>query len=1039
MESAGMRRERRVLTNAISHHEAGVSLPIDGGDGARLRLSRANIGTACRRSPARLVLTALLSLAALASVASPAFAAEGEGEHFGVDKWEAGTCIETTCHDPVAGESAAEHESDVASFYTQAAGHPEYGITDFRINSAQSTGAAGPVHVPEGHVEDVRVDLPEGLAVDPEAVEECAQAELEESKCPAGSQVGIDEAEGTVDVSSEVLEKIIKLPGVKITGVLPNAGGLEYVTVTEEFPVYNMQRLNGEPARFGVEVKSPTLELAEIEAQIYLEGGISWYHEPEAAGGETTHVTTGNFHEYFKIQKIPEQPQLVESKLIFWGRPHEFNSAAPEKTFITMPSTCSGPQTTLLHISSYEKPGEFLFYSNETPVGATGCASLPDKPEIEQKPESSTQSDATNGTTVTLRVPQGTNSPSTTNSPDVKTAVVTLPEGMTLNPSAANGLEACPSVGIGTNEAVKCPAGSVLGTVSVDAPGIPNGSLTGTVYLGTPKAKTTQNSGEAESGEEYRIFIVAEAPQYGVGVRLEGRVSANETTGRLTTTFSDLPAVPFESFALHFIGGAKAPLANPLSCGAATTSAAITPFSGEAAALPSSAFTITPISSGASCASFAPTQSSSSSTTAGGANTDFTLNFERPEGQQYLSQVSAALPLGLVGYIPSVPLCEEPQAASGTCSAESKIGTATVKVGSGSAPYELGGTVYLTGPYEGAPYGMSIVVPATKVGPFDYGNIVTRAKIAIEPYTARVVVSSSLPTIVGGAPLRLRNVSVAINRSGFLINPTSCGALATNTTFTSTLGATSAAASPFQATDCSSLPFKPKFTATSKGKTSRKKGASLTVTVTAPEHEANIHEVRVILPKKLVARLATLNHACVLETFDASPGSCPKDSKVGTASVTTPVLPDKLKGTAYFVSLGHAGFPNLDIVLKGDGVTVILVGQTNIKGKYTHSNFTAVPDVPFSKFTVSLPEGSNSALSPDGDLCKNKSKLKMPTSLVAQSGAKLTEKTPIKVTGCPKKKGKKHHGKHHKGKVGGGKHKGSAKKRKKAGGKAKKH
>jgi hypothetical protein len=981
-------------------------------------------------SATRLVLAAILSLAMLAVLAASALAAEGEGEGFGVDKWEAGTCANVACSD--AGPSEY--------FYTQAAGHPEYGITDFRINSTQSGGAAGEVHVPEGHVDDVRVDLPEGLAVDPEAVDECTQPELEESACPAGSQVGEDEATGTVSVSTTVAKEIEQL--VPILKGVPVAGvpGVENITVTEKFPVYNMQRLTGEPARFGVEVKSATLALAGIEAQIYLEGGLSWYHEPEAAGNESSHVTTGNFHEYFKIPNVAEQPELVESKLIFWGRPHEFNAAAPEKTFITMPSTCNGPQVTLLHISSHANPGEFLFYENETPVGAAGCGSLPNEPAIEQKPETAT-ADAANGTTVTLRVPQGTDSPSTPNSPDVKQAVVTLPEGMTLNPSAATELEACPSIGIGTNDPIACPAHSVLGTVDVNAPGIPNGSLKGTVYLGTPKVKSTQNPGEAESGEEYRIFVAAEAPEYGVGVRLEGRVSANETTGRLTTTFSDLPAVPFESFELHFNGGPKAPLANPLLCGSASTSAAITPFSGQPAALPSSAFTVTPAGAGACGApAFGPKQGTESSSTAAGAATSFTLDLERPEGQQYLSQLSTALPTGLVGYIPSVPLCEEPQAAAGTCSAESKIGTATVSIGSGPKPYGLSGTVYLTGPYENAPYGMSIVVPATKVGPFDYGDIVTRAKIAIEPYTARVLVSSSLPTIVGGAPLRLRNVSVAIDRSGFLINPTSCGALATNTTFGSTLGATSAAATPFQASGCNSLAFKPKLTATTKGKTSRKDGASLTVTVTAPQHESNIHEVRVILPRKLVARLNTLNHACLLEVFEKGPGGCPKEAKVGTASVETPVLPGKLTGAAYFVSLGHAGFPNLDIVLKGDGVTVILVGATNIKGKYTHSNFTTVPDVPFSKFTVSLPEGENSALSPDGKLCKHKGKLKMPTSLVAQSGAKLTTKTKIKVTGCPKKKHKK--GKHH-GKAAKGKHKGpaGAKRRKGAGGKkvSKKH
>lgn len=973
-----------------------------------------------------LLLVAVLAILGFASAATPAFAAEGEHEGFGVDKWEAGTCIEADCKD---SDAPAEFAS---KFYTQAAGHPEFGITDFRINSQQSTGLAGAVHVPEGAVDNVRVDLPEGLAVDPEAAAECSQAELEESKCPAGSQVGEDEAEGTVNVQKEVLEEILTKLGLPhLVGGVGGVGGLEDLTVTEKFPVYNMQRLPGEPARFGVEVKSATLTLAGIETQIYLEGGISWHEEPELADGENSHVVSGNFHEYFKIPDVSEAPQIVESKLIFWGRPHEHDEAAPEKTFITMPSTCTGPQTTLLHISDHAAPEDFVFKENTTPIGAEGCGSLVDRPELEQKPETA-RSDAADGTEVILDVPQGTDSPSTPNSPDVKTATVTLPEGMTLDPSAANGLEACTDEEIGINATTGlasdrpigpsgCPAGSIIGTVRVNAPGIPNGSLTGDVYLGTPKAKTTQNPGEAESGEEYRIFVDAYTEQYGVGLRLEGHVSANESTGRLTATFSDLPEVPFESFDLKFNGGSKAPLANPLTCGAATISGSIAPFTGEPPATPSSFFA-PEASGGGSCTGvpFAPSQETSATpATAGSNSTAFTLSLTRPEGQQYLSQVSAALPEGLVGKIPAVPLCGEPQAAAGSCSAESKIGTASVAVGSGPQPFALAGTVYLTGPYNGAPYGLSIVVPATKVGPFDYGNIVTRAKIDIEPYTARVLVSSSLPTIVGGAPLRLRSVSIAVDRPGFLLNPTSCEALATGTTLTSTLGATTTVSTPFQASGCSSLAFEPKLAATARGKTSRRNGAALTVTVTAPANEANIHAVDVTLPKKLVARLNTLNHACLLETFDANPASCPQESKVGTATVATPVLPSKLTGSAYFVSLGHAGFPNLDIVLKADGVTVILVGSTNIKGAYTHSNFASLPDVPFSSFQLTLPEGLDSALSTNGDLCKNKSQLRMPTTIVGQNGKKLTQRTKIKVTGCAapkKKKRRKQRRKHdHKG------------------------
>ncbi len=379
---------------------------------------------------------------------------------FGVSKWEAGTCVAANCSDGMP-----------ESFYTQAAGHPPYGITDFRFNSQKLLGPV--LERPEGHVKDVRVDLPTGLAVDPEAVPTCSQPQIEASACPPESKVGEDQAVGA-------------------------AAGL---AVEESFPVYNMERNYGESARFGVEVKSALISLLKLESVIYLEGGLSWHQEPEAQGAETSGVATGDYHEYFKIREVPTEPELIESRLIFWGVPFDHNGGLPgtDKTFITMPSDCSGPQVTWLHVDSYEEPGRFQAYSNETPVGASGCDALDYKPEVSQRPET-TVSDAPDGTEVTVRIPQATDHPESTNSPDLLDATVTLPEGMTLNPSTANGLEACPDslFKMGTGQKVECPDKSVLGTVEVNAPGVPDGSLTGKVYLGTPR------SSEPASGQEYR-------------------------------------------------------------------------------------------------------------------------------------------------------------------------------------------------------------------------------------------------------------------------------------------------------------------------------------------------------------------------------------------------------------------------------------------------------------------------------------------------------------------------------------------------------
>jgi hypothetical protein len=900
------------------------------------------------------------------------------GAALGVAKWEAGTCKIEGCN--------AEGKDPEAEFYTQAAGHPNFGITNFAF-PYKEVGLTN-AKEPEGKVKDVRVDLPPGLAVNPEAVAACEEKVIEEFNCAANSEVGEEEATGTAEL---------------VLG--------QRTTVTERFPVFNVVRRAGEPARFGVEVTSETLELAEgltghkLRSVIYLEGGLSWHGE--AASSENSGVQSGDYHEFFRILDIPQEPAIVQSKLLFWGVPHEHKAAAPDNAFLTMPSAtadCTHPQTTWLHVDSYEEPGNYTavpfetLLENGTPLTATGCDTLAFNPSLSLKSENG-QSDQPDGASVDLHVPQFTSEPSRPSSPDLQSAEIALPAGMTLNPSAAHGLQACTNaqIGIGSGAAVACPAGSKVGAVTIDAPGIPDGSLTGGLYLGT------QESQDPESGREYRVFLAAEAPAYGVGLRLEGRVRANRESGRLTATFADNPQVPFEDVIVKFNGGARAPLANPLSCGAATPAGTLTPYGGAAVKGAASGFTVGS-GSAAPCPAplpFALTQSTQDQPSLAGAHTTFTFNLARGDGQQYISQVKTVLPPGLLGLIPTVQLCGEPQAAAGTCPAASEIGQASVSAGSGSEPYLFSGPVYLTGPYNGAPYGLSIAVPAV-AGPFDLGTVVTRAQIGVETYTGRAVVTSALPSVFGGVPLRLRTVSVTVNRSNFMFNPTNCGALSTNSLLGSTFGASQGLASPFQVNECAKLAFKPNLSAFSDAKTTKLGGASLEVKIVQGPHEANLKEVELQLPKRLPSRLSTLQKACPAATFEAAtpPGACPGTARVGTATVHTPVLPGALTGPAYLVSHGGEAFPDLDLILQGDGIEVVLVGHTHISNAgITTSTFESLPDVPITSAIVDLPTGPLSALTANGSLCRGA--LLAPTTLIAQSGAKLTAQTTIAVRGCP--------------------------------------
>ncbi len=859
---------------------------------------------------------------------------------FGPASFEAGTCMETSC----------KYTSNPNVFYTQAAGHPPWGITKFEMNHNGSNVEGAPL-------KRIRVDVPPGLAADPEALQKCARAQFgaDPSGCPAASQVGTTELEAAVEA----------VRGSGITVTLPKLSGT----------VYNLEPSPGLPLDFGINVE-PAGELV-APVHLFLEGHVDW---------------SGDYHEYFEINNVPDEAEVkvlgellpIKASLTVLMSQLNFNGRAGQGNFLTVPSVCSSTTTSHLELESYA--GEISRTETHTPVGVEGCDKVPFKPTATVSPETAA-SDQPDGATTVVKVAQNV-SAMDINTSDIRDAHVTLPEGMTLNPAAAHGLQACSAaqIGIETTNSVSCPAGSRVGTVTIETD-LPPGSLSGPVYLGSP-------SGGAITAPPYTIYLDAES-SLGVSVRLQGSVTPNPSTGRLEVTFANNPQLPFSELILSLDGGSHAPLANPLTCGSGAVESMFTPYTGAATTLSSTPF----VTSG--CPSplpFSLGQSTQNSPPNAGAYTSYRFNLARPDGRQYLSKLTTVLPAGLVGAIPSVTLCGEPQAQSGACPAASKIGSATASVGAGSDPYKFTGPVYLTGPYNGAPYGLSIPINAA-AGPFSLGTVLTRAAIDVDPHTGRVIATSSLPTIVKGVPLRLKNLSVAINRPNFLFNPTNCGPLSTDSALTSTFGATQSVSSPFAVGNCSALAFKPSLKAATGAKTSKPSGASLQVSLTQPAHEANIKSVFVQLPKQLPARLTTLQKACPEATFAANPVSCrPLGAEVGTATVVTPVLPGKLSGSAYLVSHGGAAFPDLDLVLEGDGVRVILTGNTNIKRGITTSTFAAIPDVPVSSFVLSLPVGAHSALAANGNLCT--SRLVMPTTITAQNGTQIKQNTTISVSNC---------------------------------------
>jgi len=401
----------------------------------------------------------------------------------------------------------------------------------------------------------------------------------------------------------------------------------------------------------------------------------------------------------------------------------------------------------------------------------------------------------------------------------------------------------------------------------------------------------------------------------------------------------------------------------------------------------------------------------------------FTATFSRQDGEQRLAGVTVTTPPGLLGILKGVERCPEPQATQGACGPNSLIGHTTVAAGAGPNPFWVqDGQVFLTGPYKGAPFGLSVVVPAV-AGPFNLGNVVVRAAIHVDPHTAQItVVSDPLPTILDGIPLDVRTVNVTIDRSGFMFNPTSCEPLVVGGSLTSTQGASANVSSRFQAANCQGLPFHPVFTVSTQAKTSKHDGASLTVRTTFPKGaQANIRSVGVVLPKQLPARLTTIQQACPEAVFAQNPASCPAGSDIGVGTASTPILTAPATGPAYLVSHGGAAFPDVDLVFQDEGVTLDLVGSVNIRHGITTSKFATVPDAPISSFQLTLPEGPHSGLAAvlpakaKGNLCGTS--LAMPFTITGQNGAQLTENVKIAVTGCAK--AKKKHAKSKRGKKKG--------------------
>jgi hypothetical protein len=912
-------------------------------------------------------------------------------------------------------EYALTHEEAGGAPTTQAGAHPFQQTTTIELNQGPELAPLDSEKLnvlPAAATKDLHFKWPPGLIGNPTPLPQCTLAHflhhisVEENECAPQTAVGV----------------------AAVTVMEPGIIGSARFTV----PLFNLEPRHGEPARFGFDV---VLANAPVVIDVGVRTGSDY--------GLT--VSTDN---------ITQTAAFLSAKVTVWGVPgdprhdsqrgwgclfqaREANFAhAPcnpleavhPLPFLSMPTSCTGPLHTSVEGDSWLAPDVTTEINGDPMPALDGCNRLPFSSEIKVTPDGQAASTPT-GLNVDVHVPQEASANGTGfASSNIKAIQVKLPEGVVLNPAAADGLQACTETQIGFGgfdelyplgypgdktalftpdlDNPFCPEASKVGTVKIKTPLLPN-ALEGAVYL----ASQEQNP----FGSLVAMYIVAEDPVSGTVIKLPGEVNLNPVTGGIVATFDNTPQAAFEDAELHFFGGDRAPLATPDRCGTYTTEASFTPWSGNLPSKSDSSFEVVSGPNGEPCPNpvpFSPSLTAGTTSIQAGGFSPFTMTMSRPDGSQNLQAIKLKMPPGLLGTLATVKLCPEAQANVGTCGPASLIGHTIVSVGVGGDPFSVkGGEVFITEGYEGAPYGLSIVNPA-KAGPFDLGKVVVRAKIEVDQLTAELTITTDdtgpykIPTILDGIPLQIQHVEVSIDRPDFTFNPTNCSPLSIGGDLESSEGSSAAVKVPFQITNCAVLAFKPKLTAKTAGKTSRKIGASLQVKLTYPAgpYDANIARVKVDLPKQLPSRLTTLQKACPAATFEANPAACPSESIVGHATATTPVMPVPLTGPAYFVS--HAGeeFPSLIIVLQGYGATVHLVGTTFINNKtnITSSTFKSVPDVPVGTFELTLPQGPYSALAATTNLCT--SKLAMPTAFVGQNGVEIHTSTPITPTGCAKHK-----------------------------------
>ncbi|HXS34728.1 MAG TPA: hypothetical protein VN758_13235 [Solirubrobacterales bacterium] len=878
---------------------------------------------------------------------------------------------------------------------SQAGSHPYAMTTSFNINTHPGPPPGNKPLVDEPIKDLVIGQVPGFTGVAKNAVPRCSSADFltevgpggEAAACADGSAVGIIEVH-----------------------VGDRSGGQDFSA-----PIYNLIPSPHEAARLSFRVQGvvTTLDLGVSETPPY-----------------NVVATTNRISQVFEFQR---------AKVTIWGSPadpvHDGErgrcfrnngescpASIPVVPFLIAPRNCDGPLATGWSADSWPHPGatmpsgapnltdpawatgQVLTHDAATPPapqGFSGCGRLDFSPTISAQPTTKAAGSPT-GLDFSLNVnDEGLINPNGIAAADVRKAVVTLPEGFSVNPSIAEGLEVCSEADLARETALSeagagCPNASKIGTVEVESPLIEE-NVNGALYQATPY--------ENPFDSLVALYIVIKNPTLGIKVVQPLNVIPNPVTGQLTTVAEDLPQLPFSHFTLHFREGTRSPLASPPGCGTYNAEATLYPSSGGAALTTTSAFEIIIGPESKPCPSgglppFKPGLVAGTLNNAAGRYSPFNVRLFRSDSEQEITHFSIKLPPGVIGKLAGIPFCPDTAIAaakartgphggqeeldSPSCPAASQIGRTLVGSGVGSALAYAPGKLYLAGPYHGSAISL-VAITAGVVGPFDIGTVVVREAFKIDPETAEVFLdatgSDPIPHIIKGIPVHLRDIRAYTDRPEFVMNPTGCERTSTASTLLgSGLDFGSEAddrpvtvSTPFQAADCAALAFKPKLSLKLKGGTARGQHPSFSATLRMKgTGESNIKRAQVTLPRSEFLEQAHIKTICTRVQFRAQ--ACPAESIYGFAKATTPILDEPLSGPVYLRSSEHQ-LPDLVAELKNGQITVDLVGRVDSLNGRIRNTFEAAPDAPVKSFTLTMQGGKKGLLVNSTNICTGKHKV----------------------------------------------------------------